>query len=210
MADTILTNRGGHSTIGGASRYTLSDYFLIISLPAELDEALNGTKFGNSTFDEINKLDSSSRETITNILNLGTNATSITNSTILLGGDDSYVGSISFQYKTNAWEVTGDPTGSWVHTKNRDRTGTCTLSMNQVAYKGAMLIKIFNIYYNDTTGDNDIVDGFDIYVTDRKGRLLMSAMDCYVQNVPTMEYGSAPRDLSWTFNCGRITYEDTI
>lgn len=207
MADTILTKRGQHSTIGGASRYTLSDYFLIISLPAELVEALNGKNVGDSTFDDINNRDSSSRESITSALNLGTNST---NSTILLGGDDSYVGSISFQYKTNAWEVTGDPTGSWVHTKNRDRTGTCTLSMNQVAYKGAMLIKIFNIYYNDTARDNEIIDGFDIYVTDRKGRKLMSAMDCYVQNVPTMEYGSTPRDLSWTFNCGRITYEDTI
>lgn len=204
MADTILTGRGGHSTIGGASRYTLSDYFLIISLPTTLVNALTGSDFGDSNFETINNYDSSSRESVNGTLKLNSS------NTILLGGDDSYVGSISFQYKTNAWEVTGDPTGSWVHTKNRDRTGTCTLSMNQVAYKGAMLIKIFNIYYNDTARDEEIIDGFDIYVTDRKGRKLMSAMDCYVQNVPTMEYGSTPRDLSWTFNCGRITYEDTI
>ncbi len=201
MADTILT---GKKHGAGASRYTLSDYFLIIKLPSALISAINGnsTSWSQSRNDNIGALISASDSKDVNSLS--------TSETLLLGGEDSYVGSISFQYKTNAWEVTGDPTGSWVHTKNRDRTGTCSLSMNQVAYKGALLIKIFNIYYNDTSDSNEILDGFDIYVTDRKGRLLMSATDCYVQNVPNMEYGSTPRELSWTFNCGRITYEDTI
>lgn len=202
MADTILNGRSAHGS--RAARYTLSDYFLVLKLPSKLVKIINGegsdaTSYSlsrNDNFDIINGLTDDS--------GLALNS----QTTLLLGGEDSYVGSISFQYKTNAWEVTGDPTGSWVHTKNRDRTGTCNLSMNQVAYKGALLIKIFNIYYKDT--DSDLLEGFDIYVTDRQGRKLMSACDCYVQTVPSMEYGSTPRDLSWTFNCGRITYEDTI
>lgn len=209
MADTILTGRGGHGTQAGASRYTLSDYFLILKFPTALTNAISGnSSLAGTTWSSLTSLESSQANSI--ISELGDDTLNSKN-VMLIGGDDSYVGSISFNYSQDGWTVQGDPTGSWVHTKNRNRTGTCTLDMNQVAYKSAMLIKIFNIYYNDTSAETgEIIDGFDIYVTDRKGRKLMSAMDCYVANVPSMTYGSTPRDLQWKFNCGRIKYEDTI
>jgi hypothetical protein len=215
MADTILNGRGQYGTRGGAARYSLADYYLIIKFPNALASRISGNQnFGSSTDVTYDSLIEQENNLSTNITSeLSSSDTTMTKDNyLIIGGTDSYVGSIEFKYKEQQWEVTGDPTGSWVHSKNRNRTGTCSLSMQQVAYKTAFLIKIFNIYFNDINSDNEdcILDGMDLYIVDRKGRKLMSADDCYIASVPQMAFGEKPKELSWEFNCGRIIYEDTI
>lgn len=170
------------------ARYALTDYKVAVLLP----DALRNRIFANSG----------------NATNNGTTNVGGVERTIdfVFGGDDSYTQSISVQYRNQLFSVQGDATGSWVYTKSRDRTGSVTFSMNQVAPNVGTLIDIFNIYFNDISDtEGNVLDGFTLVITNRQGDTVCTCEDCYVTGVPNQSFSSTPSAQSWQIASGRIT-----
>ena len=49
--------------------------------------------------------------------------------------EGSFIGQIVATRSNNLWETEGDATGSWVHNKNLNRTGTIELQIRQISDK---------------------------------------------------------------------------
>ena len=120
--------------------------------------------------------------------------------TISIGGDGSYLGSITLSRTTSLFTTQGYPTGGWVHSKNLDRTGTASLNLNQLSSIVAKLVKMLNVYY---TGD---YDGLTLSVSDTSGNKIASAIDCYITQIPAQVLGSSAQDQTWSFTCGQVNF----
>lgn len=121
------------------------------------------------------------------------------------GQQGSFVGSISVARSTTTWTTAGDPTGSWVHNKNLDRTGTITLNLRQVSDDVIRLTTIARILENDMSE----AAGFKLEIFS-SNKPVAIAEDCYISQVPNQEYGDTAADQSWTFTCGRITFQRDV
>lgn len=121
--------------------------------------------------------------------------------TITVGGEGSHTSSISIAYKESLWTTEGDSTGSWVHNKNLDRTGTATVVLNQLASNVVKFKTLCNIFY-DSSED---YDGLTLTLTDSEGQKIATCEDCYITTIPAQEFGNTATTQNWEFTCGRIT-----
>lgn len=119
---------------------------------------------------------------------------------IKIGGEGSYLDSINLSYDSSLFNTTGYATGAWVHTKNLAKTGTATVSLNQICDAVATLKKLCNLFYS-----NDY-EGFTLSVCDRNGVEVANAIDCYIQSIPAQNYGETVAMQTWTFTCGQINF----
>lgn len=126
------------------------------------------------------------------------------NNTISVGGSESYLNSVSAENTSQMWSTQGDATGSWVHSKNLDRTGTITIQLNQMSPQIASLIQILNAFY-DISNDT-INNGMTITLQDRNMKHVFDAKDCFIQKIPTQSYGQTADNQSWTITCGKLTF----
>lgn len=122
--------------------------------------------------------------------------------TISIGGEGSYLGSISISRNSPLFTTTGDATGSWHHDKNLNKTGKVTLQINQLAPQVAQLISLFKLYEKSST----LTDGLTIVVTEGNDTVA-SCNDCYVDQVPEMSFGDTASNQSWSLTCGEVMYE---
>ena len=94
----------------------------------------------------------------------------------------SFAGEISVERSSDTWTTEGDPTGSWVHNKNLNKTGTVSLQLRQVAddvIRLQMLAQVFE--NNDFPGCNiEVFNGSDT---------VARAEDCYISRVPSQVFG---------------------
>lgn len=123
-------------------------------------------------------------------------------STISVGGEGSYLDSISISYSTSRWNTKGDATGSWVHEENLDRTGSAAVTLNQLSDKVAKFIRLCNLYYNT---DVDL-DGLTLELNDTSGNNIATCNDCVIKEIPNQDFGSESANQEWVFNCGKITF----
>lgn len=158
------------------NRYSLTDYVLSVKVPEELREVFSDEDIDYSS----------------NIISIG--------------GDGSYVGSITLHRNSNQWTTEGDHTGSWVHNKNKDKTGTLTVSITQISDKVKMLVRLYETYYSSDT----VTEGLTITVTKATGNGnqedVATCTDCYIQAIPDIAFGESAADQSWVFTCGKIDF----
>ena len=121
--------------------------------------------------------------------------------TISIGGEGSYLDSISISLNGQLWSTTPFATGAWVHNKNLDKTGTVVLSLNQLSDEVKTFVTMAETYYADD------YDGFTLTLTTNEGELICTCVDCYIQNIPSQDYQSSAQNQSWTFTCGKITFK---
>lgn len=145
-------------------RYSLAQYILTITLPANL-----ASEFGAQA--------------------------------ISVGGENSYLESMSVSYRSTLWETSADNTGSWVHNQNLDRSGTVTLSLNQVSIAVAKFKKLCNLYFNAS----NIYEGLTLELSDTDGNTIATCNDCLVTKIPDQALSNAAQNQSWTLTCGKIT-----
>lgn len=126
------------------------------------------------------------------------------NNTISVGGTESYLNSVSAENTTNMWSTEGDATGSWVHNKSLDRTGTVTIDINQMSPQIANLVQILNAFY-DSESDN--VTGMKLVLQDRNMKNVFEANDCYIQKIPSQAFGQTAATQSWVITCGQLTFK---
>lgn len=161
------------------NRYSLTDYILSIIVPDELREVF-----------------------------LGAGDTIDPNSNIIsIGGDQSFVGSISISSPgSEQWTTEGDVTGSWVHNKSKNQTGTITVEINQISDKVRLLLRLFQTYYSADT----VTEGLTLTINKAIGGgnqlAVANGEDCYLANRPDITYGETAESQDWEFTCGRITF----
>lgn len=124
--------------------------------------------------------------------------------TIEIGGtgnnhEGSFVGEIRISRNTDMWTTEGDPTGSWVHNKNLDRTGKVDVQVRQVAESVGDFIRCCQ-WFESRNGD-----GATITVT-ANGETVATARDCYISKIPDQVFGSTAEMQSWSFTAGQVRF----
>lgn len=120
--------------------------------------------------------------------------------TISIGGEGNYLESVSVSNENTLWSTTGYATGAWVHNKNLAKTGTVTISLNQLSDQVAKLITLCETYYG---GD---YEGFTLTLTKNDNTKICTCIDCYISKIPTQSFGTSAANQSWVFTCGKITF----
>lgn len=161
------------------SRYALTDYILSVQVPDELQQY-----FVSDT------------QTTNNKANV-----------ISIGGNGSYIGSITIGTQAEAqWTTNGDSTGSWVHNKNLNRVGTITISINQVSDTARLLLRLFQTYYSADAS----IGGLTLTISKSMGNSnpieVCKGRDCYIANRPQIAFGETAQQQDWSFTCGEITF----
>lgn len=123
---------------------------------------------------------------------------------VSIGGEGSYLDSISISMSTDMFSTEGDATGSWIHTKSLDRTGSVTISVKQISDKIAIFKSLVNVYMNLNTESS----GMTLTLRDMLNNTIAICEDCVISKIPDQEFSSTPSSQSWTFNAGRITFVD--
>lgn len=123
---------------------------------------------------------------------------------VSIGGEGSYLDSITISRPTEMFKTEGDSTGSWVHTKSLDKTGTVTVSIKQVSDKIAVFKALMNVYGNLNTE----ADGLTLTLRDTLNNDICICEDCLIDKIPDQSFEAEPKSQSWSFTCGRITFID--
>lgn len=121
--------------------------------------------------------------------------------TINIGGEGSYLDSISFEYEKDMFSTKADTTGSWVHDKTLAANGTVKISLHQLSPQIDKFKKIVNLYRQ--SGVN--YDGLQIGLKDSESNEIMSAQDCFFTQIPTQSFKSESETQEWSLTCGKIT-----
>lgn len=122
-----------------------------------------------------------------------------------IGGEGSYLNSVTIHMEKEMFTTQADDTGSWVHVKSLNRSGTIEVSIKQVSDKIAIFKALVNAYANL----NFEADGMTLTLRDALGNTICVANDCLLQKIPDQAFASEPDNQSWTFTCGQIIFTDT-
>lgn len=151
-------------------------------------------------------------EDLANKLNLrDSNGNVLTNFTIGgpgENGEGSFVGQISVNRSKELFTTTGDATGSWVHDKSLDRTGTITIDITQISDDIVALVQICQIFESVQSS----MPGLELTINSVASDVnttMVTGKDAYIQKLPELTLGETAGRLSWVFTCGQIVYEHT-
>ena len=133
----------------------------------------------------------------------------LTNFSIGGPGEDnegSFVGQIIVNRVQDLFTTTGDATGSWVHDKNLNRTGTIQIDITQISDDIVTLVQLCQIFESVQTN----MPGLELTinsVASNTATTMVTGRDAYIQKLPELTLGEQAQKLSWTFTCGQIIYE---
>ena len=156
------------------NRYSLADHTVKITFPDNL--TVGGVNIGG---------------TVLKIGGPGDNNT---------GG--SFTGEITVSRSTDTWSTEGDATGSWVHNKSLNRTGSVSMQIRQISddvIRLKMLSQVFE------TGDFPGCKIEVFSITDTVAR----AEDCYITKIPDQVYGENAAMQTWNWTAGRVSFPET-
>ena len=117
--------------------------------------------------------------------------------------DGSFIGSITVTRENDTWSTEGDATGSWVHSKSLNRTGSVRLSIRQVSDDVIYLMMIAQMFENFS-----LPHGMDIVVFNG-GERVAEAEDCYLTRIPEQVYGDTAVTQDWGWTAGRVHFPQT-
>ena len=126
--------------------------------------------------------------------------------TVSIGGEGSYMDTITISLTDDLFKTEGDNTGSWVHIKNLNKTGTAKISIKQVSDKIATFKALVNIYSNLNTE----ASGMTLTLRDTLNNTICVCEDCLLTKIPDQKFASDPDTQEWIFTCGKITFVDTL
>lgn len=128
---------------------------------------------------------------------------------VSVGGQGSFLESFSFSGSDNMYQVQGDSMGSYVHNKSLDRTGQCSITINQVSDLNKIFLTFLNsCLVSDVTPNEGLTDeSVTITLSDANSKLVVTCNDCYLKGRPTLSLGGTATTRTWTFECGEIIEE---
>lgn len=125
--------------------------------------------------------------------------TTLTNYSV--GGSGSMMDSITISRPTEVYTTEGDPTGGYVHNKSLNKTGTVSLTLNQLSKQISTLTTLLGIYTNA-----DVEKGFNMTLRDSQGNDVARCIDCLPQGYPEQVYGNTATTQTWVITCGEIDF----
>ena len=127
------------------------------------------------------------------------------------GYEGSFLDSISLTRRNDTFSTEGDATGSWVHNKSLNRTGSVTININQISTDVIILSTICKAFENTT--DKAFRKGMRISVSPsyNPNLVVAEAYDCFVAKQEDQILGSTASNQNWQFTSGRVEfYRDAI
>jgi len=118
---------------------------------------------------------------------------------ISIGGSGTYLGEINISRNNPMWQTNGTPTGGYTHNQSLDRTGTVSVTLNQLSEVVSKLKRIFNLFYNI-----DTEKGMTITISDSYGNIIATGDDCYIVNIPDQTFGETAATQTWEFTAGVV------
>lgn len=120
---------------------------------------------------------------------------------ISVGGEGSYLDSITIRIDNRLFDTVGDYTGSWHHNKNLNAQGSVSVSINQLSPQVARFKRLCNLFKN---GD---YEGLTLTVKTLQGTLISTALDCYISKIPDQDFRGTAQNQTWDFTSGKVTIE---
>ena len=121
--------------------------------------------------------------------------------TISIGGEGSYLDTVTISTSNSLWSTDSYATGAWVHNKNLARNGSVTVTINQMSDAVAKLKQMCKTFYG---GD---YNGFTLTLTNNNVENVATCIDCHISKIPDQTFGSSATNQSWEFVVGQITFE---
>ena len=118
----------------------------------------------------------------------------------------SFVGQIVVRRNKDLFSTTGDATGSWVHDKNLDRTGTIEIDITQISDDVVMLSQLCQIFESLQTN----IPGLELTISSTGSGVattIVTGRDSYLQKLPDLTFGENAQKLTWIFTCGQVIYD---
>lgn len=115
---------------------------------------------------------------------------------------DNFLNSITFSTTGTLWSVKGNARGSYVFDKNLDKSGTVSISLNQLSEAVARFKQLAEYMY---THDDDSTLTMTLKSGD-EGEEIVTCTDCLIQSIPNQDFSSTSGDQEWVFVVGRINY----
>ena len=123
-------------------------------------------------------------------------------STIVIGGQGTSVGSIDVETDNPVWTKSSDASGAVVFEKSYDRSGTVSVSLRQTSDKVLILKKLFSAMYKAETN----VEGLTMTLTDDKNDEVCTCTDCVIPDIPAQSFGEKSASQTWKFLVSNIDY----
>lgn len=120
------------------------------------------------------------------------------------GYEGSFLDSIRVTRSSDTYSTEGDATGSWVHNKSLNRTGSVTININQISTDVIILSTICKAFEN--TKDKRFRKGMKVTVSPsyNPNLVVAEAYDCFVGKQEDQDLGSSATTQSWTLTAGRV------
>lgn len=126
-------------------------------------------------------------------------------------GEGSCIGEIKVTRNTNLWSTEGDPTGSWVHNKNLDKTGTVEINIRQVSGYVYKLMMVCAAYESINTSAGGLTITINPVASgDTPTSDFITCNDCFIQKIPDQDYTDTAKEQQWIFTCGQVKYSPTL
>lgn len=127
-------------------------------------------------------------------------------------GQGSFVGEIKVTRNKEMFTTEGDVTGSYVHSRNLDKTGTVEIQLRQVSSQILDLLKACKRYESATNVKS--VEGMTITINAPLGEfdvnqsnlVIAKCTDCFPTKVPDQVFSETAQMQTWTFTCGKVSY----
>ena len=124
----------------------------------------------------------------------------------------SFVGEIKVTRAKEMFTTEGDVTGSYVHSRNLDKTGTIEIQLRQVSSQILDLLKACKTY--ETATGIKGVQGMTItinapmgeYDVQRSSLIISKCTDCFPTKVPDQVFSDTAQMQTWTFTCGNVDF----
>ena len=124
---------------------------------------------------------------------------------ISFGGGGKQIGSISYGFTDNIFDMSTTKDGGYAASHSASRAGTITISFSQTSEHIDTLCE-----YILWCRDNPELAGAGITIADSTGIINMEAKDCVPQNDPQNELGESITNRQFTFLCGVIIPKEYV
>lgn len=111
----------------------------------------------------------------------------------------SFIGQIAVSRNSEMWTTEGDVTGSWVHNKSLNKTGTISMQIRQISDD---IIRLFDIARTYEGSDSSEI-GATITIS-RGTQTVLTGKDCYLTKMADQTFGDAAEMQTWVWTCGQI------
>ena len=120
-------------------------------------------------------------------------------SALTVGGNGSQLESMTVSPNANIFDIESYATGGYVFNKSYDRSGSVSVTLNQLSDEIGKFKNLINMYYSGDYGALTIV------LTNNENEKVIECVDCLPTKIPDQQFQSTAQTQTWGFSVGKIT-----